>query len=165
VVAIIVSMIGLTSQVANPRVSVIGRKRGADVLRPLSSEHPDDETFPGLLIVRPEGRLFFVNAQNVGERIHALVQQHQPRVLALDLSRVPDIEYSALLALMEGEKRLTERGIVVWLCGLNPGVLEVARHAGFDQRLGRERLLFNARVAIERYRSLPAAERPKAPAA
>ena len=76
------------------------------MLRPLSPEHPDDETFEGLLIVRPEGRLFFVNAQNVGEQIQALVQQHQPRVLALDMSRVPDIEYSALQALMEGEKRL-----------------------------------------------------------
>ena len=65
------------------------------MLRPLSPEHPDDETFEGLLIVRPEGRLFFVNAQNVGEQINALVQQHQPRVLALDMSRVPDIEYSA----------------------------------------------------------------------
>ena len=154
VVAIIVSMIGLASQAANPRVSVIGRKRGADVLRPLSAEHPDDETFPGLLIVRPEGRLFFVNAQNVGEQINALVQQYQPRVLVLDMSRVPDIEYSALQALMEGEKRLTERGIVVWLAALNPGVLEVARHAGLEQRLGRERLLFNARAAIERYQSL-----------
>jgi high affinity sulfate transporter 1 len=157
VVAIIVSMIGLSSQVAVPRVSVIGRKRGADVLRPLSPEHPDDETFPGLLIVRPEGRLFFVNAQNVAERIGALVQEHQPRVLALDMSRVPDIEYSALLSLIEGEKRLTERGIVVWLVGLNPGVLEVVRHTDLAERLGRERLLFNARAAIERYQALPAA--------
>ena len=40
VVAIIVSLIGLASQSANPRVYVIGRKRGADVLRPLSPEHP-----------------------------------------------------------------------------------------------------------------------------
>ena len=34
---------------------------------------------------------------------------------------------------------------------LNPGVLEVVRHAAPDQKLGRERLLFNARAAIERY--------------
>jgi high affinity sulfate transporter 1 len=156
VVAIIVSLIGLSSQTAHPRVSVIGRKRGADVLRPLSPEHPDDETFDGLLILRPEGRLFFVNAQYVAEQVDALVTQHQPRVVALDMSRVPDIEYSALQALMEGEQRVTERGIVVWLAGLNPGVLEVVRHAGFDQRLGRERMLFNARAAIERYQLLQA---------
>ena len=160
VVAIIVSLIGLASQSAHPRVSVIVRKRGADVLRPLSPEHPDDETFEGLLIVRPEGRLFFVNAPYVAERINALVGQYNPRVLAVDMSRVPDIEYSALQALMEGEKRLTEHGAVVWLVGLNPGVLEVVRHAGLDQRLGRERLLFNARAAIEHYQSLQTKSAP-----
>jgi len=151
VVAIIVSMIGLASQTAHPRVSVIARKRGADVLRPLSPEHPDDETFEGLLIVRPEGRLFFVNEQYVAERIDALIKESRPRVLALDMSRVPDIEYSALQALMEREKRSTDAGIVVWLVGLNPGTLAAVRRAGWDGRLGRERLMFNARQAIERY--------------
>ena len=156
VVAIILSLIGLSSQTANPRVSVIGRKRGADVLRPLSPEHPDDETFEGLLIVRPEGRLYFVNAQNVAEQIDSLVTQYKPRVLALDMSRVPDIEYSALQALMEGEERATERGAIVWLVGLNPGVLEVVRNSGLAERLGRERMLFNARAAIERYQTVQA---------
>jgi len=158
VVAIIVSMIGLASQTAHPRVSVIGRKRGADVLRPLSPEHADDETFEGLLIVRPEGRLFFVNAQYVSDQVHALVEQYKPRVLVLDMSRVPDIEYSALQMLLEGEKRWTDAGILVWLAALNPSVLETARHAGLDKQLGRERLLFNARAAIERYRALQAAD-------
>ena len=156
VVAIIVSLIGLSSQAAYPRVSVIGRKRGADVLRPLSPEHPDDETFEGLLIVRPEGRLFFVNAQYVADQIGALVTQHKPRVLALDMSRVFDIEYSALQMLIERDKRATERGAVVWLVGLNPGALEVVRNAGLDRQLGRECMLFNARAAIERYQALQA---------
>jgi len=109
------------------------------------------------LIVRPEGRLFFANAQNVTEQINALLTQYKPRVLAVDMSRVSDIEYSALQALMEGEKRMTERGAILWLVGLNPGVLEVVRKAGLDQRLGRERMLLDARVAIGRYQSLPAA--------
>ena len=154
VVAIIASLIGLASQVAYPRVSVIGRKRGADVLRPLSPEHPDDETFEGLLIVRPEGRLFFVNASYVAEQIGALVAQHKPRVLAVDMSRVPDIEYSALQMLIESDKRAIERGAVVWLVGLNPGALEVVRNAGLGERMGRERMLFNTRAAIERYQAL-----------
>jgi sulfate permease, SulP family len=154
VVAIILSMIGLASQTAHPRVSVIGRKRGTNVLRPLSPEHPDDETFDGLLIVRPEGRLFFVNAQYVAEQIKALITQYQPRVVALDMSRVPDIEYSALQALTEGEERSRGRGAMTWLVGLNPGVLEVVRRSGLAERLGRERMLFDAGVAIERYQAL-----------
>ena len=153
VVAIVMSMIGLASQTAHPPVHVIGRKRGADVLRPLSPEHPDDETFEGLLIVRPEGRLFYVNTQNVAEQIAALIARHKPRVVALDLSRVPDVEYSALQALIEGERRANESGTVFWLVGLNPGVLEMVRNSPLSERLGRERMLFNARAAIEKYQA------------
>jgi len=159
-VAIIVSLIGLASQVTHPPVYVIGRKRGADVLRPLSPEHPDDETFPGLLIARPEGRIFFVNAQSVGDRIRELVAQYEPRVVALDMSRVPDIEYSAMQMLVEGERRAPDRGFEMWLVGLNPGVLEVVRRSGLADRLGRERMLFNARAAIARFQSLRATVSP-----
>ena len=41
---------------------------------------------------------------------------------------------------------------------MNPSVLEVVRRAGLIERLGRERMLFNARVVIERYQALPARE-------
>jgi MFS superfamily sulfate permease-like transporter len=95
----------------------------------------------------------------------ALVAQHKPRVLALDMSRVPDLEYSALQMLIEGEKRASERGAVMWLVGLNPGVLDMVRHAGLDRRLGRERMLFNARAAIERYQAMHAAGAATTPAA
>jgi sulfate permease, SulP family len=100
------------------------------------------------------------------EHIRALITQYEPRVVALDMSRVPDIEYSALQVLMEGDKRITERGAVMWLVGLNPGVLEVVRRAGLAERLGRERMLFNERAAIERYQALqPAAGGTARPAA
>ncbi|WP_448875068.1 SulP family inorganic anion transporter [Desulfobulbus propionicus] len=157
VVAIVLSLIGLASQTARPRVSVVGRKRGTDVLRPLSPEHPDDETFGDLLIVRPEGRIYFVNAPYVGEQINALITRYQPRVVALDMSRIPDIEYSALQMLIEGEARFADRGVTLWLAGLNPGVFEVVRKAGLAERLGHDRLLFNAREAIKHFQSLQTA--------
>ena len=151
VVAIVLSLIGLSSQVVNSKVYVIGRKRDADVLRPVSPENPDDETFDGLLILRPEGRVFFANARQVGDQIQALVAEHRPKVVALDMSRVPDIEYSALQMLVDGERRMTENGIAVWLAAANPTVLEVIRSSGLADRLGRERLLFNARAVIRKY--------------
>jgi len=154
VVAIIVSLIALVGQESNPTVHIIGRKRDGDVLRPLSPEHSDDETIDGLLILRPEGRLFFANVQRVSEQVHALVAEYKPRVLVLDLSRVIDIEYSAMQELIEGERRAREQGAVVWLAGLNPGTLEVVRASGLAERLGRDRLLLNARIAIRRYQEL-----------
>jgi sulfate permease, SulP family len=158
VVAIIVSLLGLASQVVNPVVDVLARKRDADVLRPLSAKHPDDEVFAGLLILRPEGRLFFANAAQVRERISALVRQYQPRVLVLDLSRVSDIEYTALQMLLEGEKRLTESHATLWLAGLNPPVLKAVRGIGLAELLGRERMLYSVHAAIERFQHLEASK-------
>jgi anti-anti-sigma regulatory factor len=83
----------------------------------------------------------------------ALLTRYQPRVVALDLSRVPDLEYSALQMLIEGDQRMRERGIELWVAALNPGVLEVARQSGLADQLGKERLLFNARQVIERYQA------------
>jgi len=34
----------------------VGRKPGTDVFRRKTGEHPEDETFPGLLLLRAEGR-------------------------------------------------------------------------------------------------------------
>lgn len=151
VVAIVVSLIVLASQTTHPRVSVIGRKRSTDILRPLSPDHPDDETFGELLILRPEGRIFFINAENTGEKIRELAVRHKPSVMVLDMSRVPDIEYSALQMLIEGEKNIAAEGFTLWLAGLNPDALEVVRRSGLADHLGKGRLLFNAREAIKQF--------------
>ena len=154
VVAIIVSLLGLSRQTANLRVSAIGRKPNTDVLRPLSPEYPDDETVDGLLIIRPEGSIYFVNVQDVADKMNVLIAQYHAQIVVLDMSRVPNIEYSALQRLVEGEQVVASNGITLWLAGLNPDVLEVVRRSGLAERLGRERMLFNACIAIERYKIL-----------
>jgi hypothetical protein len=65
------------------------------------------------------------------------------------MNRVPNIEYSALEKLVEGEHRTSDNGHTLWLAGLNPSVLEMVRRSGLA-----ERLLFNACIAIERYQAL-----------
>lgn len=95
-VAIVVSLVALAFQTADPPVRVLGRKLGTNVFRPRSEEHPEDETFPGLLMIQIEGRLFFANAERIREKMKVLADETKPRVLALDLSGVPDLEYTAL---------------------------------------------------------------------
>jgi SulP family sulfate permease len=151
VVAIILSLAGLAAQVANPVVHVIGRKRGSDILRPLSPDHPDDETIEGLLILRPEGRLFFLNAQQVADQIQAAISRYDPRVVVLDLSGVVDIEYSALQMLAEGHQRLSERGVKLWLAELNPSVLEYLKASKLPDKLGPNTLYHNAEAAARSF--------------
>ena len=156
-VAIVVSLVVLAQQVANPPVYVLGRKPGTNVFRPRTAEHPEDESFAGLLLLRVEGRVFFLNARRIGEQIERLVEETGPRVVAVDLSGVFDLEYTALKALVEGEERLRARGISVWLVGLTPGVLAVIQRSRLGETLGRERMHFNLEIAVNRYSSSTAA--------
>ncbi len=153
-VAIILSLVALAHQVANPPVHVLRRKRGTNVFRPVSSEHPEDEAFPGLLLVRPEGRIFFANAERIGQKLQAFLADSKPRVLAVDLSAVFDLEYTALKMLTEGEKRGREQGVALWLVGLNPDVLAMVQRSPLGETLGRERMLFNLEGAVARFQGV-----------
>jgi high affinity sulfate transporter 1 len=151
VVAIVVSLVAMAYQAATPHVHVMARKRGTSFFRPVSDEHSDDETYPGLLMVRPEGRVFFANAERLGAQILQQVARESPRVVALDLSRVFDLEYTALKMLVNAEQRLREGGTELWLVGLNPGVLAMVNRTPLAATLGRERMHFNLDTAVRAY--------------
>jgi MFS superfamily sulfate permease-like transporter len=147
-VAVIISMASLLHQANKPPVHVLGRKRGTHVFRPRSEEHPDDESIPGLLLLRTEGRMYFGNAQAVGEKMRALVDSEKPRVVVLDCGAIPGIEYTALRMLVEGEEKLREEGVEFWLAALNPEALEMVRRTPLAERLGRERMFFTVEDAV-----------------
>jgi SulP family sulfate permease len=150
-VAIILSLASLAYQVADPPVRVLGRKPGTQVFRPRTKEHPEDETFPGLLILQPEGRVFFANAERIGQKMQAFIGEAKPGVVAIDLSAVFDLEYTALKMLIEAEKRSREQGVELWLVDLNPAVLTMVQRSSLGAVLGRQRMFFNAEQAVAGY--------------
>ena len=157
-VAIVVSLISLAEQSVSPPVYVLGRKPGTNVFRPRSREHPDDESFPGLLLLRLDGRLFFLNADKIGQKIRPLLAEARPKVVAVDFSGVFDLEFSALKALTEAEQHLQEIGVQLWLVGLNPEVLAIVQRSALGAALGRQRLLFDLEIAVRNYLSLKSSE-------
>ena len=50
---------------------LLGRERGTQVFRDLA-ENPDDETFPGIVVLRLDGGLFFATAEALEDRIREL---------------------------------------------------------------------------------------------
>jgi MFS superfamily sulfate permease-like transporter len=151
IVAVVVSLLALAQQANNPPLHVLARKRGTQVFRPKSSEHADDETWPGLLLLRPEGRIFFANAERIGDKMRALIREANPKVVVLDCRAVIDIEYTALMMLEAAEEQLRREGIMLWLTALNPNVLEVIQRSALGATLGRERMFFKLQTAVETY--------------
>ena len=151
IVAIIVSLVALAYQLADPPVYVLGRKPGTNVFRPRSKEHPEDETFAGLVLLRLEGRVFFANAEHIAQKMSLLIEEAQPKVIAVDLSGVFDLEYTALKMLTKGEKKYRERGVIHWLVGMNPSVLGVVQRSQLGEALGRDAMHFNLEIAVAKY--------------
>jgi high affinity sulfate transporter 1 len=152
VVAIVVSLVALAYQVSNPPVYVLLKKPGTNVFRPVSAEHPGDDSIPGMLVLRPEGRIFFANAELVGQKMRGFIAEAAPRVVVLDLGGVFDIEYTALKMLIRAEEGFRRAGMSLWLVGLNPGVLEMVQRSPLGETLGRERMFHNLERAIEFHR-------------
>jgi sulfate permease, SulP family len=151
IVAVVVSLVALAYQVADPPVYVLGRKPGTNVFRPRSTEHPEDETFVGLLLLRFEGRIFFANAEQIAQKIRLLMEEAQPKVVAFDLSPVFDLEYTALKMLTVGEKRQSELGVRLWLVGMNPRVLGVMQRSQLGEVLGPDAMHLNLEIAVAKY--------------
>ncbi|MFN2185941.1 MAG: SulP family inorganic anion transporter, partial [Anaerolineae bacterium] len=151
-VAVIISMLDIIFQANHPPVYVLGRKPGTDVFRPLQ-DHPGDETFPGLLLIRTEWRIYFANAPRVREKALALLEREQPRVIVLDCSAIPDIEYTALTHLTSLEEKLREAGVILWLAALNPEPLRIVQRSSLGEALGHERMFFTLEQAVETFQA------------
>jgi sulfate permease, SulP family len=149
-IAVAISLLMLMYQANHPPVYAIAYNREKDIFR-RAGEHEHDETIPGLLMLRTEGRLTFANAANAGEKMKALVTQIQPQIIVLECSAIPDIEYTALVMLTEAEQNLRARGVSLWLAAVNPDLLKMIERSPLGTALGRERMFFNLYKAVKAY--------------
>lgn len=153
-VAVIVSLAALVYESNRAPVYALARKPGTNIFRPRSAEHPEDESFPGLLIIRPQGLMYFANAQRVGDQMWSMFRQTKARVVVLDCSAIPNFEYTALGMLIDGEEKLKEAGAELWMADLTPAALEIVRRSALGDRLGHERMFFDVSQALSRYLAL-----------
>ena len=150
-VAVVLSLFALALHGSRRPVFVLGRKPGTNIFRPLTKEHPEDETFSGLLLLKTEGMLHFANVQRIADLMWPFVQQYKPRVIVIDCSAIPDFEYTALKRLSEAQQRLLQGGTELWLAGLNPEPLRLIQKSALGQTLGRAGMYFDLEQAIQSY--------------
>ena len=152
-VAVVLSLLALMFHANLRPVMVLGRKPGTDVFRPRSKEHPEDETFPGLLLLKTEGVIHFANAQRIEDLMSRLVDEYKPQAVVIDCSAIPDFEYTALTMLTDAERKLQQSGISLSLAALNPEPLQLIQRSSLGKTLGRQRMHFNLEEAVRAFRA------------
>jgi MFS superfamily sulfate permease-like transporter len=150
-VAVILSLLSLLQQANNPPVYAVRRRPGTDEFEPITDRSGTDSGLPGLLILRAEGLAYFANTQVISEKLRALIDTAQPRVVIMDCRAIIDFEYTALKALIEGEAEFRGKGIELWFAALNPEPLAQVRRTPLAATLGERRLFASLHTAVAAY--------------
>ena len=109
-IGIAVSLLLLLYRVSRPHVAVLGQVPGtsqwADV-----AQHPEDETIPGVAILRAESGLFFANADHVQVTINEAATAEGIHAVVLDGETIPFVDVTAARMLDELTADLHRRGV------------------------------------------------------
>ena len=133
-----------------PPMPVLGREPGTHVFRDLD-EHPGDETFPGIVVLRLDSGLFFATAQALEDRVRELFDSSATplRGLVLDFEGVNFIDSQGAEHLAGIQALVESDGAALRLAHVKPNVLVVLRADGFVDRLGGDRIHGNVQRAVK----------------
>ena len=125
-IAVVLSLLALVYRAYRPSYAVLGRAPGAvddERLRYRGIEdHPDAQTFPGLVILRIDGELFFANARWFRDTVRSLVHDQTPpvRELLVHAGAVPHLDTTAAAMLKELIGELRDDGVELAFAGSRP---------------------------------------------
>jgi sulfate permease, SulP family len=150
VVGVVLSLGWLIYVATSPPIPLLGRETGTEVFRDLD-EHPDDETFPGIVVLRIDSGLFFATSQALDDRIRALTEQDQGplRGVVLDLEAVPFIDSQGAEQLAQIHEFVEAQRASLRLARVKPQVLAVLQRDGVIDRIGGDHLHGNIHRAVE----------------
>jgi sulfate permease, SulP family len=139
--AVGLTLIVLMHKLSAPQDSVLGRLPGSGTFVDVT-RYPEAEQIPGLLIFRPNGVLFFANANRVHSRLSELVKATSPslRAVILNLETSPEIDVTCLEMLDRLRTELRESKIDLCFARIADPVRDLFKRSGFvDQE---EKVLF-----------------------
>jgi MFS superfamily sulfate permease-like transporter len=107
----------------------------------------------GLLISRPNGILFFANANRIRSRLRDLVKQSDSpiKTIVLNLEASPEVGVTGLEMLQELTDELYHSGITVCFTRVADPVRDLFLHSGFLERLGQQRIFSRTDAAVDAF--------------
>ncbi len=149
VIGVVLSLGWLVYVATRPPMPLLGREAGTQVFRDLD-ENPDDETFPGIAVLRLDGGLFFATAEALEDRVRAIIEgTEQLHALVLDLEGVDFIDSQGAAKLTEIHELTQADGLTLRLARVKPLALKVLQADGLAEKIGENHVHGNVNRAIE----------------
>jgi MFS superfamily sulfate permease-like transporter len=130
--AVGLTLIALMHKLSSPQDSVLGRLLGSDNFVDVA-RHSEAEQIPGLLVFRPNGVVFFANANRVYTRLRELVitSGGALRAVIINLEASPEIDVTSLEMLGQFKHELRDSGVDLYFARVADPVRDIFDRSGF----------------------------------
>jgi len=135
-IGIVTSLIVLLYWSSRPRVAELGRIPGTDQWTDLD-RHPDNETQPGVVVVRVDSGLYFANSDWVRAHLRRAGSRPGTRAVVLDGETAPFLDVTAAEMLGQAADDLGRRGVELLLARDIGEVRDVLQRSEVTAQLGR----------------------------
>ena len=143
------SLLWLISVATRPPMPLLGREPGTQVFRELD-EHPADEQFPGVVVLRLDGGLFFATSDALEDRVRE-VALSTPGItgIVLDCEGIDFIDSQGSAKMGEILELTQQAGVTLRLARVKPVAFEILERDGFLDRIGDDRIHGNVYRAVQ----------------
>ena len=147
VIGIALSLVWLVYVATHPHLSTLGREHGTQVFRDLA-EHPEDETFPGTVVLRMDGGIFFATADVLEDRVRTAMLAPDVDGVVLHFAGVNFVDSQGAATVSEIIRMAEESGVDLRLAAVRPAVRRMLERDGAVERLGADRIHGNVHRAV-----------------
>jgi high affinity sulfate transporter 1 len=137
--AVFIGLLALIIGTKTRATSVLGRVPEENIFRGLEN-YPEGETYPGLLILRYDGSLFFANAPDFADEVRSGIELSDPppKVVLIDGESINGIDATAVNTIVELNDELIRKEISLRFARVRANVMEIVQRAELDEIIGSE---------------------------
>lgn len=140
-VAVGQSLLGLVYRSMQVQVDVMGKVATEKAAWGSVGEGRDREEIPGIVVLRPDGPIFWANATTVFDQIRDRIDEHEDvRVILLDLEATNQFDSTTAEQLTEFIDDYQGQGLAVYLVRVFGNVRGVLTRSGILDRIGEDRM-------------------------
>ena len=148
-IGIALSVIWLISVATRPRMPLLGREPGTQAFRELD-EHPGGEVFPGVVVLRLDGGLFFATSDALEDRVREVALSTPGTTgIVLDCGGMDFIDSQGSAKMREILDLTEQADMTLRLTRVKPAVREVLKRDGVVERIGEDKIHGNIEQAVE----------------
>jgi MFS superfamily sulfate permease-like transporter len=150
IIAVFLSLIIILYRASRPYMAVLGKVPSQPAAYGDLARHPENLLVPGLLIVRLDAALYFLNANVARSQLLTLIAASQPapQAVLFDLGASADLDIASLDMLKHLIVELDEIGIEVLLAQVRGSVRDRLRQASLMAEIGEDRIYLSVAAAV-----------------